>query len=436
MKFLRQIGRSLFLFCLLSLLLVAFSSAKRQKNYKKRLLPLTSVHIIDRNGFSESITNKDRLTQYLSVDFLKPQPYQKVLRIYARDGKGDVRSVVTSYHENGNPKQFLEILNGRAMGQYREWHENGIMSVSAKVLNGTPDITSGAEKTWVFDDSSLVWDVDGNWIAEISYSQGLLEGNSNYFHSSGRVWKVVPYRNNEVDGTVEIYKDNQELLQQITYNHGVKDGDSYRYWTSDQVASHEFFRSGKLECGEYYDKCGKLISEIKQGAGYRALFGKESVCEMQKYLEGILDGDVQVYNSLGQLKRTYNVHNNIKDGEEIEYYAEPAEDGTLKPKLSFFWHEGKIHGLARTWYPNGNLESQREMANNEKNGILTAWYRDGNLLLIEEYEKNKLIRGDYFRIGEKIPVSQIAQGKGIATIFDSNGHFLHKIVYENGKPSE
>jgi len=439
MKSLRRFKSLVILLSLLLVFLITFTSARKAASSRKKPLLLASVHLVDRNGFSESITSRDRLNLFQNVDFLRPQPYQKVLRIYARDGKGDVRSVVTSYHENGNSKQFLEVLNGRANGYYREWHENGNMSLNVKVINGAPDISCGTERTWVFDSASQVWDEEGHFIAEICYCQGSLEGNSVYFHSSGRIWKTIPYRNNEVDGTIEIYKDNGDLLQQVSYTRGVKEGDSYRYWCKDQLAAHEFFRCGKLECGEYFDIQGNSVAEIKEGNGYRAIFGKEAVCELQKYVGGVLDGDVRVFAPQGQLKRLYHAKNNIKNGEETEYYFDNSLcplDGLPQPKLSFNWNEGKVHGLSKTWYPNGNLESQREMANNEKNGILTSWYRDGNLMLIEEYEKNKLIRGDYFRMGEKNPVSQVAHGKGTATIYDANGHFMHKIAYENGVPTE
>lgn len=428
------------IFCIFMVLLFTFASAKRSRKQcyqKKKPLQLISVHIVDRNGFSEAITNKDRLGQYQKVDFLQPQSYQKVLRIYARDGKGNMRSVVTSYHENGNPKQFLEILNGRASGQFCEWHENGTMSVYAQVLNGSPDIANGAEKTWVFDGLSCIWDENGHNIAQISYSQGSLEGFSYYFHTSGNVWKIVPYHNNEVNGTMEIYKDSGELLQKVSYSKGLKNGESYRYWNDSQVASYELFNNGKLEKGEYFDKEGQSITEINSGDGYRAIFGKEAVCELQTYKDGYLDGQVQVYNPQGKLKRIYHIKNNIKNGEETEYYVDEnaISEEEPKPKLSFNWYEGKVHGIARTWYPNGNLESQREMANNEKNGILTASYRDGNLMLIEEYEKNKLVRGDYFKIGDRVAISEVREGKGTATIFDANGQFIHKIVYERGMPT-
>lgn len=431
------------LLCLVLVALFVTGTSAKRSSKKCKPLPLTSIHLVDRNGFSETISAKDRLQQMQNTDFLKPMPYQKVLRIFARDCKGNVRSVVTSYHENGNPKQLLEILNGRAYGMYQEWHENGSMRISTRVVGGTPDITQLAEQTWLFDGISQAWDEDGHPTAEIPYSQGELQGASLYYHPSGQIWKKVPYQKGQVDGTVEIYKDGGELLQQISYCQGNKNGTTLRYWNPTQVAAQEEYNKGLLENGQYYDKNGCLISEIKQGLGYRATFGKESVHELQQYQDGILEGEVKVFTQQGNLKRIYHIKNNLKHGEEIEYYDIPitsisnneAPPNPL-PKLSFHWYDGKIHGATRTWYPNGNLESQREIANNKKHGVATVWYRDNNLMIIEEYEQGKLMRGEYYKKGERTPFTQINQGKGTASIFDAEGNFVQKINYTNGKPDD
>ena len=76
------------------------------------------------------------------------------------------------------------------------------------------------------------------------------------------------------------------------------------------------------------------------------------------------------------------------------------------------------------------------MSNNQKNGILTSWYEVGNLMMIESYDKDKLVKGDYFQNGNKIPISEVIAGHGIATLFDPTGKFLRKISYYSGRPLE
>lgn len=434
----KNINKTTAIFLLLILCLLTLTSARRPKCRTKKPDPLelASIHIIDRNGLSETLSGKDRLKQFECVDFLKSQPYQKVLRIYVRDSAGNIRSVVTTYYENGSVKQFLEILNGRAKGSYFEWHENGVMSLSAHVIGGSPDVTPLAEKTWLFEGISRAWDENGKIIAENIYSKGSLEGISTYYHPCGNKWKIIPYCKNEIEGTVEFLRSDSQLLQKINYEKGKKNGPATRYWDSENIASAEEYVNGKLMQAKYFDQQGNVVAEIIDGTGYRAVFGKNHITELQEFQEGVLEGQVKFFNSKGKLQRTYKIRNGIKHGEEIEYFPQLHSKEPLTPRFSFNWNDGKIQGLYKSWYRNGNQKSQKEMANSAKNGILTVWYRDGKIMMIEEYESNKLIRGDYFKKDERFPVSQVIQGKGTVTIFDGDGHFVEKIKYNFGKPDQ
>ena len=393
-----------------------------------------SICLIDRNGISETISNVDRLKQYERIDFLCNQPYQKVLRIYHRNQNGDIQAFINSYYPNGQPKQYLEVVNSRAYGTYQEWFENGGRKLEAFVIGGEPDINPSAENTWLFDGNSCSWNDEEVLLAVIPYEKGILEGESLYYHSNGNVWKRVPFCENEVHGNFETYLETGELLQQTNYYKGKKSGRSYRYWHPDQLASEEEYCDDLLQQGFYYDSVGTLVSQIQDGNGYKAVFGKTEVSESQEYQKGVQEGEVKIFGADRKPVRKYSVKNNLKHGEDIEYDDHPARRD--RPKLLITWHEGKIQGIVKTWYDNGVQESNREMSNNTKNGISTAWYRDGSLMLLEEYEHNKLLKGEYFSRAEKQPISTIKEGKGVATLFDSEGNFLRKITYEKGIPAD
>lgn len=396
---------------------------------------LVSIHLIDRDGMTEAIANPERLKTYAKTDFLKPQPYQKVLRVYGRDGTGAIRAYITSYHPNGEVKQYLEVVNNRACGSYREWHANGNLKIEASIVEGTADISLAAEKSWLFDGIQRAFDESNNLIAEISYCRGTLEGISRYYHSNGNLWKEVPYKNHTLSGEMRLFLDSGMLLQSTHYAEGMKQGISERFWENGEIAAKEFYEKGALIEGSYSDLKGSKMGEIQNGEGYRAIFSKDSLSELHQYRQGIPDGEVKVFDSKGNLIKLYHVKNGIKHGQETFFYSKAKSEGNkLKPKLSITWYEGKIQGLTKTWYDNGVMESQREMSENCKNGLTTAWYRDGNLMLIEEYEKGKLIKGDYFRKADNYPVSQIVQGTGVATFFDPEGSYLRKINYQLGKP--
>lgn len=423
------------IFLLISALILSACSSKQYSSvYVEEPSVLTSINIIDRNGLTETINNPERLEQYGTVNFLQPQPYQKVLRIYSRDCQGNIPAFITSYHPNGYPHKYLEVVNSRACGDYQEWFPNGTLKISAHVIEGSADVVNGAEKTWVFDGCNEAWNEEGQLEASINYLKGELNGPALYYHPNGKVWKSVPYVQNKVHGTVEIYLSDGSLLQTHCYFNGLREGKSIRYWGPDKIASEENYTEGLLCVGRYYNISGECIAEINEGNGVRAVFGKDAVVELQEFHYGSMEGEVKQLDRYGRVSCLYHVKNNCKHGEELYFYDAPRLQKTLVPKLSIMWFEGKIQGIVKTWYDNGTQESQRDISNNKKTGHSTAWYRDGSLMLIEEYEQDKLVRGEYYNRGEKYPVSTIDDGKGTATLFNSEGSLIQKIEYKNGKP--
>lgn len=410
------------------------TSCGSRNNNTETAAALTSINIIDRNGMSETISSPERLDQYAFVDFLQPQSYQKVLRIYNRDTEGNIPACITSYHPNGYTYKYLEILNSRASGYYREWHPNGVMKIEVKVIEGIGDIAAGSESSWVFDGCSQVWRDCGTLEASIPYEKGKLEGIATYFHKNGQVWKIIPYCNGTIHGVEEIYKEDGTLLYRCNYVAGVKEGEAVRYWSPDQLASEEVFCDGYLSSGSYYNTCGECIATIVEGNGTKAIFGKDEIIELREFRNGVLEGEIQCIDPYGRISKIYHVKGGIKNGEELTFYEAPRIQKKLLPKISVNWYEGKVQGTTKSWYENGTQESKREMSNNKRNGHSTAWYRDGSLMMIEEYEQDKLIRGEYYSKREKEPVSEIKEGRGTATLYDGEGNFIHKVNYLQGKP--
>lgn len=420
---------------LLILVLLLFTGCAPKTTYSGEAAPkLSSILIIDREGMTEAISNPERLNGYVQVDFLKPQPYQKVLRVYSRDCAGNVRAYITTYHPNGELKQYLEVLNNRAYGTYREWHGNGALKVEGIVVEGVGDISLAAEKSWVFDGDTIAYDDRCRMLAKIPYCRGALEGTAVYYHKNGNVWKEIPYCGNLISGETRLYLESGELFQSTMYCSGLKDGASTRFWCEGTIAAQEEYQRGLLITGAYFDREGCPVGKITNGDGTRVLFGKTRVNELQEYRHGLQEGRVEAYDDAGVLVSFYHMKNGLKQGEEIRYYPKRFNKAPLQ-KISITWFQGKVQGLVKTWYENGTLESQKEMSENKKNGVASSWYRDGQLMMIEEYDRGSLTKGDYFRKGDRKPISQIALGEGTATLFDSEGNYLRKIEYHLGKPN-
>lgn len=391
---------------------------------------ITCINLLDREGFSTTVHSIDRLQQYAGIDFLAPQAYQRAMVIYQRDAQGDIASFITSYFPNGQVKQYLDVVNSRANGNYSEWHENGYLKLECTVVGGEADLTPEAMRNWLFDDTCQAWDACGNLVASIQYQMGALEGLSLYFYPDGTVKRRTPFSQNEAHGLDEIYRPDGSLRESNWYEKGIRHGAALHYWEGGEIASDELYDKGKLASGRYYDCQGKLIAQVDNGQGTRALFDDHTMRQLEEIKDGVAEGEVKRFDEAQRLSNMYHIKNGMRHGDELVYYPK----GDMRPKLLVTWYEDKMHGLAKTWYDNGNLECQREMSHNMRNGVSSAWYSDGSLMLMEEYDHDKLVKGEYFRKGEQRAESRIVEGTGTATLYDSEGNLLQKVQYFHSHP--
>ncbi len=397
---------------------------------------VSCLQIVDRNGLTETISSKEKLQQYKNINFDEPQSYQKVLRIYNKDSSGNSLSKLTCYHENGQLWKSLEIKNARANGKYKEWHSNGNLKIEANVIGGSPDFQT--QNDWLFDGISKVYNENGILISEFNYFKGALHGEAKHYFPSSELSKITPYTNNEINGEVIEYTKNGVILSKTSFKNGKKEGPSVGYWNKDNISFMEDYENDLLINGQYFKKSRVKISQIKNGDGQKAFFENGYLHKLIEYKNGKPEGKTQIFLSNGHLIDEYYQKNNVKEGQEIEYFNDNEITNFSKnkphPKLEINWNSGNIHGQVKTWYKNNNMESQKEFSHNKKNGMHFAWYENSTVMFIEEYENDILIKGSYFKIDEKNPTSTIINGNGVATLFDSKGRFLKKITYKDGLP--
>jgi antitoxin component YwqK of YwqJK toxin-antitoxin module len=397
--------------------------------------PLVAIQIQDRNGLTETVSSPDRLATYGAIDFLSSQPYKKILRVYKQNGKS--HSKITTYHPNGHVWQYLEAEELRAHGAYREWHPNGQLKLEAKVIGGTADVTAGTQWDWLFDGISQVWDDQGRLLATIPYRQGILEGKSVYYYPSNQIEKELTYRANLQEGESAEYYRSGKLRSKTSYQQGEKQGLSLGYFEDGQSTWIEEFREGLLLQGAYYDPKGKQLAEVVDGMGFQAILTGDVLTELVQIFQGMAEGGVKQFAPNGEVQGTYHIKNGMKHGEETAYYLSHEQSNKktdLLLKLSMNWDRNAIQGPVKTWYNNGQLQSQRDYARNKRNGASLAWYREGSLMMIEEYEDDRLIKGQYYKKNGQDPVSTIFNGNGIATLYDENGIFIRKITYAKSDP--
>lgn len=378
---------------------------------------------------TQTLTTKERLKPFEDENYLLHQPHLKVIRIF-NDSKEN-KTIITTYYPSGHIYQHLECKNNQAYGTYKEWGPRGQIKVKASVTGGAPELDPEGMSTWIFDGENTAYDDDGNLEASFQYVSGLLEGENRLYFPSGQLKGIRPYRSGQLHGEVKSFDLEGNCIQKQNYNKGKKDGAANQYWNRKILASDELFSNGKLLSGLYFNPLGKLLGQVKKGFGFKAIWSDDQSYNLVEYAHGLEDGLVRIYDLNEKLTHEYTQHAGAKDGKEVLYF-----ENTSTPKLCINWKQGRIHGTITSWYPNGTIESEREMSQNKKHGILSARYENSDLMLIEEYDRGLLVKGKYFKKGSSHPCSSVSSGQGEAHLFDSKGILIQKVQYQGGKPLE
>ena len=179
---------------------------------------------------------------------------------------------------------------------------------------------------------------------------------------------------------------------------------------------------------------------MEEGDGFRAIFDGDHLSILIQIQQGFAEGGVKVFSNKGELQSIYYIKNGKKIGTETVYFSlNERKDGNQQvplPKLSINWEDNTIHGPVKTWYNHGQLQSQRDFCHNKKTGPSLSWYKDGSLMLVEEYEEDKLTKGLYYKKNAMDSISSVINGSGIAMLYDENGIFLRKTSYIKGEAIE
>jgi antitoxin component YwqK of YwqJK toxin-antitoxin module len=226
----------------------------------------------------------------------------------------------------------------------------------------------------------------------------------------------------------EFWEEGQ-IKSKSQYVNGQKQGERIAFWPGGELCATEEYDRGLLRKGRYYQPSQELIAEVNQAEGVCAHFDGERLVKLCEIQRGVVEGLMKVFDEQGQISSQYHLKEGRRQGEEVFYYP-----GTLKPKISLSWDADTLHGAIRTWYSNNQQQSEREMVRNKRTGPSLAWYRDGSLMLVEEYESDRLEKGRYYRKKGRDPVSTVTNGNGVATLYDEDGVLLHKVQYIKGKP--
>ena len=249
-------------------------------------------------------------------------------------------------------------------------------------------------------------------------------------HTGEGTW--VPIGNNTTldDGDYSLFFCNGEIRQTGKLNDG-KDCDTIFYYDL----------KGSLVSKVFQNESGEL-QEIMPDGKYKGYY---ATCELS------VEGEFKRNKQVG--KRTeYYKNGNIKAQSEAingaTWYATFNEQGQILDSVNSI--NGKLNGLAKYWYPNGQLEAIRyfkddlrhgnfefyfdngqlkqksRFVNDMRQDTVIDWYENGQLRFIRQYENDK-------RTGAITAWFENGNIKATGAFLNDQKHGEYKEYHENGK---
>lgn len=215
------------------------------------------------------------------------------------------------------------------------------------------------------------------------------------FYENGKVKSTGYTKNEQKHGLWKYYYENGELEFEANYKNDKLEGVYKGYYESGKIKSFGNFKEGKEDGDfkEFYENSfPATISE-------------------KKYKNGNLDGWSMYKNEKNDLTKRENWTDGILIQSMINTYYDNRE---LEKQENFYYKNEEVEKInIKTFYKNGNLESQFDVVNGKINGVLKAYHQNGKL----ERESNM-----------KDGIQD-----GLTKVFDSNGNVVAEGIYKNGE---
>ncbi len=189
---------------------------------------------------------------------------EKTELIYANDEKEPFTGIAKDYYEDKSLKVELTYTNGILEGEAKQYYQSGKLKSTA------------------------------------IFSNGLLNGQCIGYYESGNIEYEENYLDDELNGSVKDYYENGQLKAELNYKNGKLDGLEKEYHENGQLYIEENYKDGKLE-GEStnYDEKGNITSKrIYKDDGFEVLVGDGSDTADNALTDKNIENKVKNYTTI------------------------------------------------------------------------------------------------------------------------------------------
>lgn len=237
----------------------------------------------------------------------------------------------TQNSENGNLMMSLNYKCGIKHGKYIRYAENGDIINDILFVNGKREGRCLVNREWGYYKEDKEIDINvlngeyreyynnGNLKCYKHYIDNVLDGEYISYYLNFKTKTKCSYKEGLLHGQISTYYHNGKVHKQCTYKNGIKDGEYLEYGFEGNILINSSFKNGKLN-GEYYkfnDYKIKIIANMKDDEFHGRYIDKydtgnnRMVCH---YKNGILDGEMTVYDRDGVCIKKYNYMGGKMDG--------------------------------------------------------------------------------------------------------------------------
>ena len=159
---------------------------------------------------------------------------EKTELVYANDEKEPFTGIAKDYYEDKSLKAELTYTNGILEGEAKQYYQSGKLKSTAIFSNG------------LLNGQCIGYYESGNLQYEDNYKDDELDGLIKEYYENGQIKSEMYYKSGNLDGPATVYYENGQVYIQESYKNGELDGESFNFNEDGSLKSKAVYQNGEL----------------------------------------------------------------------------------------------------------------------------------------------------------------------------------------------
>lgn len=342
-----------------------------------RVLP--GVRSIIRSASETSLPAGETATAVPASQESDPSDAELVTERYPNGGVKTQRWVILdsegNFTNHGSYKAYDP--NGKLIGtgEYRNGKEHGKWSRQVTSTEGTflaQALDAGFEAPYISEAPLIDGQLHGTWtvrdkvgrpIVQWQFENGIRQGNSSWWYSSGQKRSEVTYKDGLMNGNLVVYGANQQPDVKAVYYDGRRLTTKTETYAKGQKMSEGAYLSPADAIETYHDWWNLVIR----------------TAPAQQSGPGVKHGPWTYWHANGKLRMQGEYKEDLPVGKFTWWY----ENGQKQAEGEY--NEGRQQNVWVGWHPNGMKKYKGEYQEGVQAGMWMVWKEDGRRTEVQEY---------------------------------------------------